>query len=114
MTTTANGKAALALLDDDTVSALADREARAGDGASRPPAEIIAEIRRVRATGLAWDLDEHTDGISAVGAAFRDPNGTINAISIPVPSHRFAARKTTLAKVLSEALGKVDEVFSQR
>ena len=56
-----------------------------------------------RKTGIAWDLDEHTQGISAAGFAFQDPVGLTYAISVPVPSHRFSAQKERLAEQLAEA-----------
>ncbi len=81
LASTANGKACLALLPDD-------------DSARQhlPTSEIIA----IRENGYALDLDEHTDGISAIGFAFALPAGDIYAISVPTPSHRFAAHRDML------------------
>lgn len=84
LATTANGKACLALLPDDI----------AAQHMSAP------EIRAIRENGYALDLDEHTDGISAVGFAFGLPGGDIYAISLPTPSHRFATRRTMLTDEL--------------
>lgn len=103
MTDTANGKAALSLLEDGRVVAIAGRELKSGGESRRPLSDFLKEIEDVRETGIAWDLDEHTQGISAAGFAFRDPVGLIYAISVPVPSHRFAALKEDLAEQLLEA-----------
>jgi DNA-binding IclR family transcriptional regulator len=111
MTTTANGKAALALLDDEAVDAIAARELEgrgAGKKAIRP---LRAEIDRVREAGFALDLDEHTEGISAVGVAFHTPTGLIYAISIPVPSQRFGRSRDALAEDLLDALESVRAVL---
>ncbi len=97
MTTTANGKAALALLDDGTLDAIATRQL-AGRRKALP--SFRAEIDRIRSSGYALDLDEHSEGISAVGAAFRAPTGMLYAISIPVPSERFARSREGLVEAL--------------
>ena len=102
MTDTANGKAALSLLEDDKVVSIAARELKADGQTQRPLSDFLKEIEDIRATGIAWDLDEHTQGISAAGFAFRDPVGLIYAISVPVPSHRFAGLKGDLSGQLLE------------
>jgi DNA-binding IclR family transcriptional regulator len=107
MTTTANGKAALALLDDEAVEAIATRELEAREASRNAIRQLRAEIDRVREIGFALDLDEHTEGISAVGVAFRTPTGLIYAISIPVPSQRFARLRNALAEDLVDALESV-------
>ena len=66
MTTTANGKAALAFMDDETAAAIAARERRSTDKETKPLSEMVAEIEAVRQSGMAFDRDEHTDGISAL------------------------------------------------
>jgi DNA-binding IclR family transcriptional regulator len=112
MTTTANGKAALALLDDEAVDATAARELAAGGTGKKAIRQLRAEIDRVREAGFALDLDEHTEGISAVGVAFHTPTGLIYAISIPVPSQRFGRRRDALAEDLLNALESVRRTVS--
>lgn len=107
MKTTANGKAALALLGDEAVDAIASHELKARARGKKAIRQLRAEIDRVRETGFALDRDEHTEGISAVGAAFRTPTGLIYAISIPVPSQRFARHRDALAEDLLDALESV-------
>jgi len=107
LSNTANGKATLSLLDDDVAAALIAREQMQAPETARPLSEIIREIERIRVDRLAFDLNEHTDGISAVGAAFRDPGGLIYAISIPVPSHRFDRQKEALCTALLTTLDGV-------
>jgi DNA-binding IclR family transcriptional regulator len=102
LSNTANGKAALALLPDTAVAEVLRRERP-----RRPPGAFLRELADVRATGLAFDLEEHSAGISAVGAAFRDRAGSIYAISIPVPAARFAANRASLAEALGEAVGRI-------
>ena len=107
MTTTANGKAALALLDDEALDAIATRELETRAAGKNAMRRLRAEIDQVRKAGFAMDLDEHTEGISAVGAAFRTPTELIYAISIPVPSQRFGRSRDALAEDLLDTLESV-------
>lgn len=81
---TANGKAALALLDET-------------------PAELSEEIAEIRSTGIAFDVDEHTAGISAAGIAGFIRSGQVVAISVPAPSERFAAERERIVAALHRA-----------
>ncbi|WP_271087613.1 IclR family transcriptional regulator [Hoeflea poritis] len=107
LSTTANGKAAMALLSDDVAAGLIARELGSRDDKKRVLSDVIREVEEIRETGMAFDINEHTDGISAVGAAFRDVNGLVYAISIPVPSHRFDGKRDKLCAALSDAMDKV-------
>ncbi len=73
--TTANGKAALQLLSDPTANL----------------------------SGIAFDRDEHTAGISAAGVAARTVGGHIVAISVPAPSERFNANEARIVDALRES-----------
>ena len=112
LTVSANGKAALAWLDDREVARIARDEGRRL-GTGRAPRDAMSEIGTVRESGYALDLDEHTAEISAVGIAF-SVGGAVYAISIPAPSQRFEkkrdaltekllALRTQIARVLPEA-----------
>lgn len=93
LTTTANGKACLALMEEDRALNLARAEwdRRGIDGSA---AAFSEELAKIRESGLAYDLDEHTQGISAVGIGFRDWTGDLHAISVPVPSTRFEMKRS--------------------
>ena len=86
LTDTANGKAALALLDDEQI-----------------PSSLLPGIRGIRESGIAYDRDEHTGGISAAGIAGRLPGGHIVAISVPTPTERFAQREPVIVDALRAA-----------
>ena len=102
LTTTANGKAALACLDPAQAARLVLNELEA-TGHSDRLTSILAELDAIRGGALATDEDEHTDGISALGFAVRDRAGDVLAVSIPVPSSRFARNKAALTRVLTQA-----------
>lgn len=101
---TANGKAALALLDDAEIAQLcAAGMERFTDATLVTLRALREDIVRIRKTGLALDRQEHSAGISAIGAAFRDPGGVIYAISIPMPSVRFDQRAAEFGPSLRSA-----------
>ena len=54
------------------------------------PAALAAELDRIRAEGLAWDLEEHDLGTCAVVAPVRDQTGAVIAtLGVVVPTGRF-------------------------
>ena len=88
LTTTANGRACLALMPEMDAMKLAQLEWRR-IGNDESTGELAAVLDDIRKGGLAYDNDEHTQGISAIGMAFRDWSNNYYAISVPVPSTRF-------------------------
>jgi len=100
LTTTANGKAALACLDELEASQTAMAELKKmGPGAPKLAA-LLTEVDQVRSGALARDDGEHTEGISALGFGVTDPGGDVFAISVPVPSSRFVRVEKALVTVL--------------
>lgn len=111
LTTTANGRACLALMPEEEARQLIEQD-RAGGMTEGELRALLARLDDIRATGLAHDMDEHTAGISAVGFAFRDLSGNYHAISVPVPTTRFADMRPRLEAALREARDKVQAEFS--
>lgn len=97
LTTTANGKAALASMPVDLAEAAVRAEIADPDRA----AARLEEVEGIRTGHLASDIDEHTEGISAFGFAVMDRAGAIYAISVPVPSSRFDPMKDRLRQILT-------------
>ena len=102
LTTTANGKAALACLDEAAAARMIITEMENGERNGQSLPAILNEIAAIRLGALARDEDEHTEGISALGFALKDGRADIYAISVPVPSSRFARLKDMLSEVLQE------------
>jgi DNA-binding IclR family transcriptional regulator len=101
----ANGKAVLSLM---TPLAL-QRVLKIGPRfQTRALKSLLAEFEQVRSSGIAEDSEEHTSGISAVGTAFCVAGG-FYAISIPMPSIRFAAKKEKIKVYLLECRNKIEE-----
>jgi len=102
---TANGKALLAALPPARVADLVPaRLARSTAATIGTRAALAAELDAVRTDGVAFDREEHTEGISAVGAAVLDAAGApVAAISVPVPTARFAGREAVYARAVRAA-----------
>lgn len=62
--------------------------------------ELSAELATVRETHIAYDHEEHLEGVSAIGTSLQDPGGTLYAISIPVPTVRFKRKEKLLLDAL--------------
>lgn len=109
---TANGKALLATMSTEQIeSLLPARLERFTPRTIASRAKLLDELAQVAETGVAFDREEHTEGICAVGAAVGDRNGALAAISVPVPAPRFYGRERELtaavraAAASAEALG---------
>lgn len=95
---TANGKAALALLDAAELNELLSH--LTADRADTLRTELV----ETRGRHIAFDRDEHTAGISAAGVAGRAAGGNIVAISVPAPTGRFLANENRIVAALRSAL----------
>ena len=101
---TANGKAVLALMDDDEVKALLPaRLPRHTPNTIVTRRALLEELETVRQDGIALDREEHTLGICAAGFALRDAAGHSLAITVPVPRQRFDGRERELVARLRAA-----------
>jgi DNA-binding IclR family transcriptional regulator len=105
LTTTANGKAALARMEATQATKLILAELE-GDPA-KPLATILSEVEDIRQGALAHDENEHTEGVCAIGYALRDVGGDIYAVSIPVPSTRYPRVKDRLAEVMARHMTSI-------
>ena len=98
---TANGKAYLAQLSDTAIEALIGKAYESRTPKTLKRFEQLAdELKVVRRTGVAFDREEHTLGVCAVGVALYDPLGNAVAISVPVPTQRFPDRANLIAERL--------------
>ena len=110
---TANGKALLAALSEAQRDEILPRRLRARTPDTIVDRKALEEaLSAVRQTGLAWDLQEHTEDVSAVGTAFTDPFGRFYALSIPAPTSRFDRKRDLLAQALLDARRRIDDVLT--
>ncbi|WP_276808835.1 IclR family transcriptional regulator [Castellaniella defragrans] len=99
----ANGKSMLALLSPQELARL---KKRISLGRHTPNTlttwdALERELAGIRATGIAFDREENSEGICAVAMAFRCRGDEIAALSIPVPTQRFAVREQELIAALT-------------
>jgi DNA-binding IclR family transcriptional regulator len=105
---TANGKAMLSVVSKEKLERLLRGPfAKTTSHTLTKPADLSKEIESCRRTGVAYDLEEHTEGICAVGTAFMDPLGRVVALSIPVPTTRFKKMRQKLAEQLLLARARI-------
>jgi DNA-binding IclR family transcriptional regulator len=91
---TANGKSMLAQLKDTEIEQRIGRIFPARTEYTHTSLKsLLAELQQTRRTGLAYDLQEHTLGVCAIGVGFHDARGNSLALSMPISSARFAALK---------------------
>lgn len=110
---TANGKALLALLPEDQARALLPTSLKAFTPRTQVAVDdLFTELKTIRATGLAFDREEHNVGICAIGAAFIDTSGTLAAISIPVPSIRFYGNEERLSLAIAKTASAIRRLFA--
>lgn len=99
VTSTANGRACLALMSEPEARKMAENE---WDrlGVARDWPGLSKGLNKARALGLAEDRNDHTEGVSALGIAFADAVGDLHSVSIPVPTHRFEQQKAIVTSAL--------------
>lgn len=110
---TANGKALLALLDDDEVARLVPASLeRLTPHTITSRDDLIAELRQVRRDGFAIDREEHTIGISAVGTALDTRGGPPAAVTVPLPTQRLAGNEREIVNALLRARDTIDRLLA--
>jgi DNA-binding IclR family transcriptional regulator len=112
LSSTANGKAALSLIDSKRAEKLLKNEFSKNKVICNIK-QLGIEIAKAGISGIAYDFDENSDGISAVGTAFII-NKDIYSISIPVPSHRFNLKQKELERHLRITMEKVRPLVSYK
>ncbi|MEM7133798.1 MAG: IclR family transcriptional regulator [Chloroflexota bacterium] len=107
---TANGKAFLASLSSAILEGvLPDELIALTPQTITDRAQLQNELAQIRKDGVAFDLEEHTVGICAVGAAIKTPQGQQFAITIPVPSQRFYGNEEKLVTELRAVVGQINQ-----
>jgi DNA-binding IclR family transcriptional regulator len=86
----ANGKALLATMPDSAIEQLVGPKLeRATTNSLATLPELLAELATVRGTGFAYDRQEHSYGVCAVGIGVGPVHGRHYAVSAAVPAQRF-------------------------
>ena len=102
---TAPGKAILASLGPEaTARLLPERFDRFTPSTHADLASLERELDEVRESGIAYDREEHTLGICAIGMALQATNHHWYAVSVPLPAQRFYGQENRLAVSLTASL----------
>jgi DNA-binding IclR family transcriptional regulator len=110
---TANGKALLAALPPDAALALLPaRLERCTPATITSRRALLAALEAIRAAGVATDVEEHTAGVCAVGAAVGAPGRPLAAISVPVPAQRYRGREARLARAVRAAAAEATTLLA--
>lgn len=110
----APGKAMLAALAPSALSALLPSKLQPLTRHSITTlAALRAELREVRGSGVAYDREEHTEGICAVGAVIDPANPAPMALSVPLPTQRFHGREPELAAALLATCAQIGQELDE-
>ena len=102
---TANGKSILSVLPKATVDSLVPDPMERFTPYTITMREMLdSELEQIAFTGVAFDREEYTEGICAVGAPLRTPFYEYAAISIAVPSVRFYGNEDRLVTALKDTI----------
>ncbi len=108
----ANGKALLAALPPAQRSkALPSRLTRLTANTITNAAQLCRELTLVALHGVAFDREEHSAGVCAVGAVVPAVTGQMVAVSVPVPAQRFYGRERELARAVRAWVATVNARF---
>ncbi len=109
---TANGKALLAALATErVVRLLPARLERLTPATITDWDELLEELERIRQEGVAYDREEHTVGICAVGTVIRDGAGRPAAVTVPLPAQRFYGKEQALADALRYTCAEIEQAL---
>jgi DNA-binding IclR family transcriptional regulator len=109
---TANGKAFLAALHQSAWPTVLPPTLPALTSHTITSLESLTdELRLVRESGIAYDREEHTDGICAVGSVLHNVPGPLVAVSVPMPAQRFYGREDDLAEALLSFVQRVEKAM---
>jgi DNA-binding IclR family transcriptional regulator len=105
---TAPGKAILAALGPAATKRLLPERFERFTPSTHPDlASLERELDEVRRTGIAYDREEHTLGICAIGMALQASNQNWYAVSVPLPAQRFYGQENRLAISLTASLDAI-------
>ena len=112
----ANGKAMLAAMPAPDVSrVLGGRLEALTENTLVTATDIRSELECIRAAdGVAFDREEQSLGVSAIGAVIGTIDHDLLALSIPVPTQRFTGREAALQAAVLDFVSRVDVWIASR
>ncbi|MFM8155141.1 MAG: IclR family transcriptional regulator [Actinomycetes bacterium] len=112
----ANGKAMLAAMPEpDLRRVLNGRLEEFTKNTLTTPTAVRAEIDRIKASdGIAFDREEQSYGVCAVGAVIGTVDHDLLALSVPVPKQRFTGREEEIRAAVLDFVNRSDEWIAAR
>ena len=112
------GKVLLAFADENEIARVIDQKGlrRYTNSTITDPSMLRRQLDEIRARGVAFDNEEHEEGIRCVAAPVRDHRGLIvAAISVAGPSFRVTPeRQQALAQPVSQAALAISQRLGYR
>lgn len=109
---TAGGKALLAQLSDEAVTRLLpERLERFTPNTVTSRADLLPHLAAIRDSGVAFDHEEESEGISGVAVVIGDAYGDTAAVTVSGPSRRIEGRGDHLADALLAAVAELDALL---
>jgi DNA-binding IclR family transcriptional regulator len=109
---TANGKALLAAMPRDFVTAALPAELPALTPHTITDRDLlVAELDAVRERGYAFDREEQSERICAVGVIVRDRTGARASLTIAAPAERFYPREDELVEAILRQRDRIGEAL---
>lgn len=107
---TANGKALLAARTNAEVERLLTAKLdRMTPNTIVSRSALLDELELVRKSKIAYDREEHSEGICAVGTVVATAVGPLAAVTIPLPTQRFTGNEKRLTAALLKTRSAIEK-----
>ena len=106
---TANGKALLALKDDETIRVLLNGEIQTPNLRNGSFEGLLAELEEVRRSRFAFDFESYLEDISSIALSVQTYRGPF-AIALAGPTSRINKKMHTLKQELESARTKIESL----
>lgn len=73
---------------------------------------LLREVAAARTAGVAFDHQEHTLGVSAVGAALQDAGGALAAITVAMPAARLDGHEERISAALLRTRDDIQQAIN--
>ncbi len=73
---------------------------------------LFREVEDARTTGVAFDHQEHTLGVSAVGAAIKEAGGAMAAITVAMPAARLDGHEERISAALLRTRDDIEQAIN--
>lgn len=109
---TAIGKAMLAAMTpDDYARVVPMNLSPATRNTITSHAKLHEEMVKIRKAGVAYDREENSIGICAIGIGISSSSFRLSAIAIPIPVQRFAEKRAAAVVALTAAAARIESIW---